>query len=327
MKKHASSRRTFLQQASLAGFALPLAGLSFPEQWQRTLSESPATPAAASQTGNRKIAVFSKALQWTELSQMADMVAEAGLDGLDLTVRPGGHVEPERVKDELPRYAEAMKKVGKEIVMLTTAINSADEPYTKDILATAGALGIGLYRMNWYAYDKQRSIEDNLVLYTEKLKGLAALNETHQIQAGYQNHSGASIGSPVWDLGLLLRQVNSPWVGSQYDIRHAVVEGANSWSLGFEYVKPYINSIAIKDFLWGQPKGKWEVVNVPLGKGLVDFGAYFERAKTLPSDTPITLHQEYDLGGAEHGHRTANITPVQMVKAMKDDLEFLKQRL
>lgn len=32
-----------------------------------------------------------------------------GFDWIDLTVRPNGHVLPERVQDDLPRITEAMK--------------------------------------------------------------------------------------------------------------------------------------------------------------------------------------------------------------------------
>jgi len=156
------------------------------------------------------------------------------------------------------------------------------------------------------------------------MKGLAALNKANNITAGYQNHAGVGFGAPVWDLVQVLRQVDSAWVGSQYDIRHAVVEGGTSWPLGFEQIKPFINTIVMKDFYWGQVNGKWDVINVPLGKGMVNFQAYAEKINTLPADMPSTLHQEYDLGGAEHGHKTANITEAQMLKAMRADMAFIQ---
>jgi L-ribulose-5-phosphate 3-epimerase len=323
-KPSAVSRRSFLQKAGLTGLALPLAS--------HQLLSNNTTPFRAPLISTNtirmhKVAVFSKALQWTELNQMADLVAESGIDGLYLTVRPGGHVEPERVKDDLPKIAEAMKKVGKEIVMMTTAIGGADEPFTKDILTTAGQLGIGFYRMNWYNYDKQQSIDDNLQAFVKRMTALAEMNKANNIKAGYQNHAGTGFGSPVWDLVQVLRQVKSPWVGSQYDIRHAVVEGANSWPLGFDQVQPFINTIVMKDFYWAKNNGKWSVTNVPLGEGMVDFKAYKDKVDTLSPVLSITIHQEYDLGGAEHGNRKANITEAQMLAAMKKDLAFVKNNI
>ena len=127
------------------------------------------------------------------------------------------------------------------------------------------------------------------------------------------------------DLAMLLKAVDSPWVGNQYDIRHATVEGANSWPLGFEYISPHINTLVIKDFYWEKVGGKWKEKNVPLGQGMVDFDAYFEKTKTLPDDTPITVHMEYDLGGAESGSRQVTIDQKEMTAAMKGDRSFLKQ--
>ena len=46
--------------------------------------------------------VFSKHLHWLSVDVLADALAEIGFDGVDLAVRPGGHVEPERVETELP---------------------------------------------------------------------------------------------------------------------------------------------------------------------------------------------------------------------------------
>ncbi len=328
-KTNQFNRRTFLQKAGLSGLIVPMAGWSFFEKQSRfdpfLSKDQSALKALPKQTKTRKICVFSKALQWTSIEQMAEMVAEAGFDGIDLTVRPGGHVEPDRVTDDLPMIDEAMKKAGKEIVMITTAIDNADEPVSETILNTAGKLGIQYYRMNWYKYDHSKSIDDNLKIYWQWMKGLSVLNQSNNIKAGYQNHAGLGVGAPVWDLAMLLRAVDSPWVGNQYDIRHATVEGANSWPLGFEYISPHINTLVIKDFLWSKDGLEWKEKNVPLGQGMVDFETYFEKVKTLSGDIPITVHMEYDLGGAESGSRQVNITREVMTKAMKGDRDFLRK--
>lgn len=330
MKTTDSSRRKFLQQAGLAGLAIPVAGVPFAQAGGIASGKS-AVHVRGRPDEKRSvkgdIALFSKVLQWAELNQMADMVAECGFDGLDLTVRPGGHVEPARAREDLPKYAEAMAKVGKRIVMITTVIGDADDPYTEDILSTAAKLGIHYYRTKWYRYDKGRSIDDNIDACIERLSGLARINEAHDIKAAYQNHAGIRVGSAVWDLAFILGRINSPWVGSQYDIRHAVVEGAHSWPLGFEYLSPHINTIVLKDFLWGKKDGKWRPLNVPLGDGMVDFEAYSEMMKALPADIAATVHMEYDLGGAERGSRDVSIDPGILVNAMKKDLAFVKRIL
>ena len=45
-----------------------------------------------------------------DFEQSAAITAEAGLNGVDVPVRPKGEVEPEKVLDELPRYAEELRR-------------------------------------------------------------------------------------------------------------------------------------------------------------------------------------------------------------------------
>ena len=136
---------------------------------------------------------------------MAKVVAELGFDGVDLTVRPQGHVLPERVEADLPKAVEAVSKAGKKVYMLTTAINDADDPVTEKILKTASSLGIQHYRMGYGYYDKKRSVEESIGIVHKQLEKLAKLNEKYSISGEYQNHSGdygsgIYFGGPVWDL-------------------------------------------------------------------------------------------------------------------------------
>ena len=59
--------------------------------------------AAPAASPTLKIAIFSKHLQFITGEQLAQTAAEIGFDGVDLTVRHGGHVEPARVAQDLRR--------------------------------------------------------------------------------------------------------------------------------------------------------------------------------------------------------------------------------
>ena len=101
----------------------------------------------------RKIYLFSKHLQWVGYEEMAKITSDIGFDGLDLTVRPKGHVEPANVERDLPKAIEACDKYGMKVKMMTTAIKSAADPNTDKILKTASGLGVKVYRMGWYRYE------------------------------------------------------------------------------------------------------------------------------------------------------------------------------
>ena len=79
--------------------------------------------------------------------------------------------------------------------------------------------------------------------------------------------------------------------------------------------------IVLKDFIWGEVNGKWKIVNVPLGEGMVDFTKYFRMLKDFDLKPPVSLHVEYPLGGAEKGRSSITIKEELVYKAMQKDLE------
>ncbi|WP_427622686.1 hypothetical protein, partial [Pseudomonas hunanensis] len=65
-------------------------------------------------------------------------------------------------------------------------------------------------------------------------------------------------------------------------------------------------------------------INTPLGEGMVDFKSYFSLLKKYKINVPISLHLEYDLGGAEHGASHITIDKKVVFANMKRDLLFIK---
>ncbi len=279
-----------------------------------------------------KINVFSKPLQWLPVPGMVKLAAEAGFDGVDLTIRSNGHVQPENVETDLPKAVETANKAGITITMLTTSINNANDPLTEKVLKTAGALGIRHYRMDWLYYDANKSISDNLMLIQARMGKLAELNEKYNIHGEYQNHSGKYtpdnyFGSSIWDLYTVLKNINSPWLGSQFDIMHATVEGAYSWETDFKILQPYINSLAVKDFHWSLKSGKWIPQVVPLGDGMVDLARFFRLIHQTGLKCPMTLHFEYPLGGAETGAKATILREEDFLTIIRKDVIMLRKYL
>ncbi len=323
------TRREFSRKLAALGAGLPLVGTAIPSMALNTPAldpaglESTAPPGAAP----RKIHIFSKHLQFLGYEEMAKASTEAGVDGVDLTVRPRGHVLPENVERDLPLAAGAVRNAGLELVMMTTRITDPDDPLTEKILKVASGLGIRYYRMGYYRYDKNTGIEMNLELIRQKMAGLVALNEKYGIHGAYQNHAGSYFGAPLWDLWQVIGDMNPEWTGCQYDIRHAIVEGAQSWPLAMELLKEHIRCMAIKDFVWNREKGKWHIKNVPVGEGMVDFKSFFERVQAFSISGPISLHIEYPLYPDENmplaGKREAAIRTIQHdVQALRGLLTY-----
>lgn len=271
------------------------------------------------------IHVFSKHLQFLNYKEAAEVAAEIGFKGLDLTVRPKGHVLPENVKEDLPKAISEVKKAGLSCEMITTAISDASNPLDRAVIETAAAEGVKFYRSNWFKFKKDITLEESLDFYKEKVKELSELNKVHNIIGCYQNHSGTSIGASIWEVKMLLEKALPEFFGAQYDIRHAVVEGGRSWSNGVKLLKKHVKTIVLKDFKWEKVKGKWQLINVPMGEGMVDFNAYFKLLKSLGLKPPVCLHFEYPLGGADKGRFEISIDHKVVFDAMKRDLAVAQQ--
>jgi sugar phosphate isomerase/epimerase len=314
-----TSRRRFLRQATRLSGGLALLP-SLPKVVPFEKEEETRAP-------KQSLHVFSKHLQFLDYKDMAEAAAELGFDGVDLTVRNGGHVLPDRVKDDLPRAVEAIKGAGLLADMMATNVNNIWEQEYRNVLQTGAKLGIKWYRLGYFRLNPQRSIPEELADFNDKMKELAKLNHSLGLIGGYQNHAGNYVGSNIWEIWKILQGTEVNALGCQYDIRHAVVEGGLSWETGLRLIHQKINCIVLKDFIWKKEGAQWKVVNVPLGQGMVDFKTYFKLLKTYGLDVPVSIHFEYDLGGAEHGERKVTDTDRKRVfEAMKRDVQFARQQ-
>ena len=272
-----------------------------------------------------QVYLFSKHLQFLGYEEMSEVASKIGFNGLDLTVRPKGHILPENVERDLPKAIEAMKKYELNPKMMTTNVLEFKTDVDKKVLKTASELGITHYRTGWLSYPDDQSLKDCQRTYQKLFKELEMVNGNLDLIGCYQNHAGNHVGAPIWDMPPLFPSAESRYLGCQYDIRHAVVEGGMSWELDLRRIAPYIRSIVIKDFKWGKVNGQWKPVNTPLGEGMVDFNRYFSLLKKYKINVPVSLHLEYDLGGAEHGAKQITMDKDQIYAKMKKDLIFLKE--
>ncbi len=308
-------RRKFIKQASATAMlapTLPLHSMFNP------------VPIKGSEVGH--ICIFSKHLHWLNYRDMASLAAEIGFSGIDLTVRKGGHVLPERVRTDLPIAVKEIRAAGLEVPMITTGITDPGDPVTLDILETAGQLGIKLYRTGWFRYKSGIKVADQLETAARQLAGLQKINEANHIASSYQNHAGAFIGGSGWDLLKIIKDLDPRWTGVQFDIRHAMVEGPQSWSYILELLAPYINSLDIKDYTW-ETGEEARVKNVPLGEGMVDFQAYIQKLSEFQIRADASIHYEYPMGGAEHGGTTLGISKEKFVQMVGSDLSYFKEVL
>lgn len=286
--------------------------------------------AAGAAGRNLKIAIFSKHLQFLEGAELARGVAEMGFDGVDLTVRAGGHVEPQRAAEDLPPLVSLLRQHELEVPMVTTDIVDAASPNARTVLKTLANLGIRYYRWGGFKYRENQPLASQFEDFRRRSAQLAALNAEYKVCAMYHTHSGADlVGAPVWDIFEILKGLDPNAVAINYDVGHATVEGGlGGWIDSFRLAEPYIRGIAFKDFLWQKdPSGNWNPAWVPLGEGMVRFPTFCALLAKTAFNGPVQLHFEYPLGGADAGKRQLTIERQQVFSAMRRDLRQLRTYL
>lgn len=324
------SRREFLSSATALVGAVPLsAELLTPEG------------ATARKLFRGTLCFFSKPvpqLNWRELAQNAK---SAGFDGIDLTVRRGGHVLPERAATDLPQAVAQIRDAGIEVPMITTELLEADDPTAEPIMSTASRLSIPYLKPGYYPYlpgyygtrfiDHRRiDVLKALDVAGQKFRGLVTLAEKHRIQVGYHNHP-YFIGAPIWDIFRIIEPLDPRWCGFYFDLCQATMDGGVSgWKISADLVMPRLKMVAVKDFVWKEVAPHRSQFKVcPLNQGMSDWKEFLHTLAQSDFHGPVSLQQEYVVPSAtdRQGIALSRATVPQVMAAAKENLGYLKSLL
>ena len=247
---------------------------------------------------------FSKHLPDLGWGDLGKAVKDAGFDGVDLTVRPAGHVLPERAAEDLPRAIEAITAHGVKVPMVTTDLTSASTPVAKPLLQAAARSGVRYFKTGYWRYSASPDVKAQVTAAGEALAGLAALARDCGIELGFHNHA-AYIGAALWEIAPAMDRLDPRWAGYYFDPRHAVAEGGGgAWKAAVHLVSPRLKMVALKDCFWVKgPKG-WVIEDCPLGQGMVDWGWMGAALRTARFRGPISVHLEYEIPGSTADDRT-----------------------
>ena len=246
-----------------------------------------------------QIMVFSKHLQGPPLASTARRLRAMGIDAIDLTVRPGGHVEPERVEDDLPAAIATLAAEGVSVGMLTTGIVSASDPHTEPILRIAAEHGIRFYKLGYFMYKGFGTLRAARTEARAQVRDLAQLSAAAGICGGFHNHSDNFIGASLWDVDYVLDGTDPKSMGSYLDPAHAVIEGGSGgWEMGMDLLKERIVMVAVKDFIWTEADGyaggrRFHTRFCPLVDGNVPWPKVLRRLVRIGFSGPVSLHSEY----------------------------------
>lgn len=285
-----------------------------------TILCSSLSPGLHAEPMTNPIALFSKVYQELKLDfeQSAEMTAEAGLDGIDCSVRPKGEILPERAADDMPVYAEALAKHKVRMLLLTTAILEVKSPHAETILRTAKKLGIQHYRIGYWQHKPE--VPKNVLVDNIKaqLKDIAAMNREIGVCAIYQNHSSknkakAYVGDDLNEMYDIMKDFDPAQIGVAFDLGHAIITHGDEWSSHFEKLKPHIKIAYVKDARRGEGF-------VPFGQG--EFGStdFFSRLRKMNYTAPFSMHIEFEWAGKGNPK-----TREALVKTLSESRQMLRK--
>jgi sugar phosphate isomerase/epimerase len=252
---------------------------------------------------------------------------EAGFAGLDVTLRPGGHVKPEAAEVGLAEAVKIAEAAGLSIPMVTTAITEVASPHAEAIFGAAAHYGARRLKLGYWEYQPFGLLEAQVSDARRKLEGLIRLGEKYHVLPCVHCHSGRCLTANGQMLYLLLKGWKSSEVGAYVDPMHMTLEGGSAgWELGLDLVAPWIALAGIKNFRWvaaerdasGQQRYRWEYT--PLADGQAPLPEFMTYLRRMGYDGTVSLHSEY-----KGGTSFRRLTTPELLRQSAEDLAYLRK--
>jgi sugar phosphate isomerase/epimerase len=283
-------RRTFLRDVAAASAGLGVAALALEENISQAQPPQSKHPVSAGRP--TRYLVFTVTLGSLDIPGLIAFCKQTGLDGVDLTVRPGYPVTPDNVATELPGAVKAFQDAG-----LTIGQVSGPKDFTEPDSAAAGTIfeacskaGISGVRLGYFTYEVH--FERSLAAARARMAGFARLAANTGVRAVFHTHSGNCLGNNAASTRLLLQDLDTRHVGVSIDTGHLALNGG-PFRMEADILRPWISHLAIKDVVWEKKENLWESRFVPAGEGIVRWNDVRQALEDVQFNGMATLYAVY----------------------------------
>lgn len=251
----------------------------------------------------------------------------AGFDGLDLTLRPGGHVLPAAAETGLAEAKRVADAAGVSIPMVSTAITDVDSPSAEPIFAAAAHYGARRLKVGYWEYRPFGTLAAQVDQARARLRRLVALGRKYHVLPCVHCHSGRLVASGGPLLYLILKDLDPADAGAYVDPMHMTIEGGVAgWEMGLDLLAPWVALVGVKNYRWrpaarddrGQQRFRWEYC--PLADGQAPLPEFFDRLKQIKYNGIVSLHSEYK---GETSFR--RLTTPELLDQSAADLAYVKR--
>ncbi len=260
-------------------------------------------------------------------AQLPEIIGSMGYDGMDLTVMPGGHVDPSRYMVDLDRAFQTFQDAGIELPMVTTSFTSPSQTYAYAILYVSAELGARFCRLGVWPPPLPPEASGQLTniraaMMRNDLAQFAATGTRCKITPLLANHAGSYPGRSIPEAEAMLTGIEPKAFGYCFDPVQAVIEAltasgansANAWEAALQAALPRLGAVALSDVaLDHDPGGAIKPRLCALGEGVIDWKKFFSALAAARFHGPVSMHMDY--------------APASAVNAMKKDLVFARARV
>ena len=276
--------------------------------------------------------MFTKHLQNMSIVEAGKTIKSLGFEGVELTVRANGHIEPKNVAGELPRAVEDLKAIGLSVPALVVEIHNRREEYVEDVCRVAGQIGATELRTSSARYKGFGDIREQIAAAQRDAKDLEALGRDYGVRLCIHCHSGDFLSGQGSTLARVIDDTDPRYVGVSLDVGHLTTEGGKSgWKQSIDLLQNRVGIVAVKSFGWfheSDPKTgllTWVPKLVPLEEGNVQWRLAFELLRQVGWDAGgqalVSIHSEYQGGGSWRSLDTP-----ELVEQTRKDFAWLQQQ-
>jgi len=218
------------------------------------------------------------------LAEMLDVARRLGYDGIEprLDAKHAHGLEVNTTGEQRAKMRAEAQQAGVAIACLATGIKCADPAATEKMIADAheridlaGDLGAPVMRVFGGAPGEGLSREQAIELVAKSLKAVADHAAERSVTICMETHDAWCDPAHVAEV---MRRVDRPSVGVNWDILHPVRHGLATLEQSFETLKPWIRHLHIHD---GTGKG---IESTPIGEGIIDHRVLLRLLKSIDFD-------------------------------------------
>ncbi len=275
-------------------------------------AQVPLPPPTANRT-SPLICVYSGNLAKVPYAMLGDIAGQIGYEGVDLTVFPGGHVNPFIANVDMVRAVEAIRGSNLEVPMISTELTSTTNPAAYAVLALAYQGAVKMFRTGYWPLTTAASRQQRIADTRRDIAGLVMLGRRCSMEAMIPNRAGAYVTHSVSEAESLIAEMDPRWTGLYLDVAAALADaGPDGWPAAMKAALPRAKAVAISDFR-PKPGNSGETEPCPLGQGTVDWSKAFSMLADARFTGPLSIHMDYAAKDAPN--------------AAHNDLEFVRKHV